>query len=572
MNRTRWRRTLRGGAVALVALLLSACAGLPTSGGVSVGLELGESTQDVDFLPVASGPIKGAGPEEIVEGFLEAGITTSDNWATAREFLAPDLQRTWRPAAGVSIDVGTDTRTITSTVPPADVENADSADVQVLLDLVASVDDANTYSEALGASTMPFTLQRMEDGEWRITEALDGIVIDEPRFENVFEGYPLQYFDLTWSRLVPDMRWFPRRQSPATTVTQALIGDAPSDWLDPAVQNAFPADVQLAQDAVLITGQVADVALTRPAAALDETTLSRMRTQLQATLRAAGVAVTRVQFTVDGRSVDAGVVDVVEPSAEIGTLVLQNGAFGRIVGDEISPIAGISAEIAAMPQPITSIDVALDDSIAAVQLGDGRVYRVGDGSRNEFDAPPGLIEPSLDPYGYTWTVPEGDPAALQAWGSDIAAHKIGNAWPTASAVSDLRVAGDGSRVAAVLTVGKQRWVVVAAVIRDSAGLPVELGDAKQLVQLDEAATGLVWLGPDRLGVLVDPVSPRLITQTVGGPGTSEAAPGDAVSAAGARTAAGVRILGAGGQLFAHAGSAWREVASDISVLATRVGE
>ncbi|MGV2900743.1 hypothetical protein ACNPM4_03615, partial [Microbacterium sp. AGC62] len=192
MNPTRWTRTLRGGAVALVALLLSACAGLPTSGGVSVGLELGESTQDVDFLPVASGPIKGAGPEEIVEGFLEAGITTSDNWATAREFLAPDLQRTWRPAAGVSIDTGTDTRTITSTVPPADVEDADSADVQVLLDLVASVDDANTYSEALGASTMPFTLQRMEDGEWRITEALDGIVIDEPRFENVFEGYPLQ--------------------------------------------------------------------------------------------------------------------------------------------------------------------------------------------------------------------------------------------------------------------------------------------------------------------------------------------------------------------------------------------
>ncbi len=127
-------------------------------------------------------------------------------------------------------------------------------------------------------------------------------------------------------------------------------------------------------------------------------------------------------------------------------------------------------------------------------------------------------------------------------------------------------------MAAVVTVGKQRWVVVAAVVRDSAGLPVELGDAKQLVQIDEPATGLVWLGPDRLGVLVDPVSPRLITQTVGGPGTSEAAPGDAVSAAGARTTAGVRILGAGGQLFAHAGSAWREVASDVSVLATRVGE
>jgi hypothetical protein len=572
MTRVSSKGMLRGAALVLAALLLPACAGLPTSGNVAAGLELGESSQDLDFLPVASGPIKGSGPEEIVEGFLEAGITTSDNWATAREFLAPGLQRTWRPGAGVSIDVGTDTRTITSTVPEEQVEDAGSAEVQVLLDLIASVDETGAYSEALGASNMPFSLERMEDGEWRITEAPDGVVIDEPRFTNVFAGYPLQYFDLSWSRLVPDMRWFPRRQSPATTVTQALIGGAPSDWLDPAVQNAFPADVQLAQDAVPITGQVAEVALSRPATSLDETTLSRMRTQLQATLRAAGVAVTQVQFTVDGRSLDAGVVDVVEPTPDVGTLVLQNGAFGRIVGDEISPIDGISAEIAAIPQPIVSIDLAADDSRAAVQLGDRHVYLVGEGNLDELDARQGLIEPSLDPYGYTWTVPAGDPGALQASGSDVVAHPIANAWPTASAVSHVRVAADGTRVAAVITVGKQRWVVVAVVVRDSAGIPIELGDIKQLIQIAEPATGLVWLGADRLGVLVDPSSPSLITQMVGGPGATEAAPADAIAAAGARSAAGVRILGATGDLFAHAGSAWREVASGVSVLATRVGE
>ncbi|QYM65576.1 LpqB family beta-propeller domain-containing protein [Microbacterium sp. Se5.02b] len=574
MRRATSKKVLRAAGLALAALLLPACAGLPTTGGVSVGLELGESTQDLDFLPVASGPIEGAGPEEIVEGFLEAGITTSDNWATAREFLAPELQRTWRPAAGVSIDLGTDTRTISSTVPVEQVEDADSAEVQVLLDLVASVDESGAYSDALGASTMPFALERMDDGEWRITEALDGIVIDAPRFATVFQGYPLQYFDLAWSRLVPDMRWYPRRLSPATTVTQALIGGAPSEWLEPAVQNAFPADVQLAQDAVPVVGQVAEVALTRPAADLDETTLSRMRTQLQATLKAAGVAVTRVQFTVDGRSLDAGVADVVEPTAEIGSLVLQDGVFGRLVGDEIVPVADISAQIAAIEEPVVSIDVAADDSRAAVQLGDGHVYAVHDDSRDEVDARPGLIEPSLDPWGYTWSVPEGQPSAVQVSGSDpdVAPQAVANAWPTASAISDMRVSADGARVAAVVAVGKQRWVVVAAVIRDSAGVPIELGDAKQVTQLTEPATSLVWLGPDRLGILTGPTGPRLLTQMVGGPGSAEAAPSDAISVAGARTSAGVRILGASGQLFAHAGSAWREVASGISVLGTRAGE
>ncbi|MGS0560793.1 LpqB family beta-propeller domain-containing protein [Microbacterium aurugineum] len=572
MIRARSKRRLRGAALALAALLLPACAGLPTSGDVTVGLKLGESSQDIDFFPVASGPVKGAGPERIVEGFLEAGITTADNWATAREFLSPALQRTWRPASGVSVDAGPESRTLTSTVPEELVEEADTAEVQVELDLVASVDESGAYADAPGASTMPFALERMDDGEWRITEALDGVVIDDPRFDKVYDAYPLQYFDVSWSRLVPDMRWFPRRQSPATTVTRALIGGVPSAWLDPVVQNSFPADVQLAQDAVPITGQVAEVALTRPAVALDETTLARMRTQLQATLRAAGVAVTRVQFTVDGRDLDAGVVDVIEPSTEIGTLVLKDGVFGKIVGDEISPLPGISAEIAAIAQPILSLDVAADESQVAARLGDGHVYLVRDGSRIELDSRTGLIDPSLDPYGYTWSVPRGDPSAVRAWDAEVVPQTVANAWPNASAISDLRVAADGSRVAAVITVGRQYWVVVAGVVRDAAGVPIELSDAKQLIQLSEPATGLVWLGPDQLGVLMDPSSPKLITQMVGGPGTSEAAPGDAISAAGARTTAGVRILGAGGQLFAHAGTAWREVASGISVLATRAGE
>ncbi|KJQ53697.1 LpqB family beta-propeller domain-containing protein [Microbacterium sp. SA39] len=572
MTERRSRRMLRGLALVVAALLLPACAGLPTSGDVTVGLVLGESPQDVDFLPVASGPIQGSGPQDIVEGFLEAGITTSDNWATAREFLAPPLQRAWRPASGVSIDAGTDTRVVSSSVADDAVEDAEVAEVQVRLDLVATVDESGAYSEAPGPSPTMFVLKRVDDGEWRITEAPDGIVIDASRFANVFEGYPLQYFDSEWSRLVPDVRWFPRRQSATTTVTQALIDGSPSPWLDPAVQTAFPADVQLAQDAVLITDQVAEVALTRPAVGLDQLTLSRMRTQLQATLKAAGVSVSQVRFAVDGRTLDAGVVDLVEPPVDAGTLVLQDGVFGRIVGDEITVVPAISEGIVTIDQPIVSIDVAADDSQAAEQLADNHVYLVSEGSRDELDARPGLIEPSLDPFGYTWTVPVGEPGAVQARGSDLAEHAVANAWPNASSISDLRVSADGARVAAVITVGQQRWVVVAAVVRDPAGIPVELGDVKQITQLTAPAIGLSWLGTERLGVLLDPQSPQVLTQMVGGPGTAEAAPEGAVSIAGSGTVGGIRVVSVSGQLFAHAGSTWREIATGITVLATRAGE
>lgn len=573
MNRRRTTQTLRGIALALAALLLPACTGLPMSGDVNAGLELGEAPETNDLLLVASGPPPGATPQEIVEGFLEAAITPADNWGIARTFLTPELQPTWRPGVGVSIDAAVGSRNVSSNIPDEDADDA-TGDVKVQFDLVANVDEFGAYSESTGASNVTFTVKRLDDGEWRIAKAPDGIVIDESRFALVFDGYPLQYFDQSWTHLVPDVRWFPRRTSIATTVTQNLIGGAPSSWLEQSVQSAFPADVELAEDAVPIddASQVAEVALTGSTARLNQETLARMRTQLEETFEACGVRVSQVRFTVDGRPLNAGIVKLRDETVDPGSLILTDDAFGAIVGDQISPIPGISEEIVGLSQDVAAIDVAADSSHAAVQLADGNVYRVGDGRVDQFRSPVTTVAPSMDPFGYTWTVATDDPTAVQAWGSDVsAARAVTKAWPTASAVSALRVSADGARVAAVITVGGQHWVVVAAIIRDD-GVPVELGPAKQLTRIDGAADDLVWLGATRLAVLIPGEGTPLLTQMVGGPGAVEAAPAGADSLAGARTATGVRVRDAEGTLFAHSGSAWREVASGVRVLATRAGE
>ncbi|WP_259159748.1 LpqB family beta-propeller domain-containing protein [Microbacterium phyllosphaerae] len=569
---TRTRRALRGIAVVTAALLLTACTGLPTTGDPQPGLALGASPEDPDFLPVASDPIDGAGPAAIVEGFMEAAITPADNWDTARKFLTPELAASWRPNTGVSIDVSAVTRSFTSSVEDdSEASDGDTADVRVRFDQVASVDATGAYSEAFGASNSAFVVVRT-DGQWRITEAPDGVVIDESRFARVYDDYALQYYDQTWERLVPDVRWFPRRATVATTIAQSLIGGAPSPWLDPAVQSAFPQGVQLARDAVPIDAdQVADVALNRAALGLDPKTLARMRTQLQETLAAAGVQVDQVRFSVDGRTLDAGVVKLVEDPADPGSLVLKGGEFGSLVGSEITPIPGVTEDILAATQSITAIDVAIDGSNAAVQLADGHVYLTGDDGFNELDGRASLIRPSMDPYGFTWSVPSNAPQALQAIGSDVAPLGIAGAWPDASAISALRVSADGARVAAVVVVGGERWVVVSSVIRDDAGAPTELGPAEPLTQLEGGVSGLVWLGGDRLGLLLDLSDRMVLTQIVGGPGASEVAPTGAVSIAGSRSASGLRVLGAEGAVFARSGSAWSESTDGVSVLATRAG-
>ncbi|MCI1017650.1 GerMN domain-containing protein [Microbacterium sp. C5A9] len=571
---SRARRALGAVMVTAALLVVTACTGLPTTGDVQSGLALGASPEDPDFLPLASGPIEGAGPSAIVEGFMEAAITPADNWDTARKFLTPEMAASWRPNTGVSIDVSADSRSFTSSIDDeTDDEAADgeTADVRVQFEQVASVDGTGAFSQAVSASNSAFVVTRT-DGQWRISEAPDGIVIDESRFPRVYGDYALQYYDQTWERLVPDVRWFPRRVTIATTITQSLIGGAPSPWLDPAVQSAFPPDVQMARDAVPIDAdQVADVALNREALSLDATTLARMRTQLQETLAAAGVQINQVRFTVDGRALEAGVVEIVDVPSDGGGIVLKEGAFGTVVGNQITPIPGVSEEILGITQPILAIDVAGDDSHAAMQLGNGHVYIAGDGRVDELDPRSFLVRPSLDPYDYTWSVPSNAPSALLAIGDDVVSHPIADAWPEASEVSAIRVSADGARVAAVVMVGGQRWVVVSAVVRDDSGIPTRLGETERVAQLDAPVAGLVWLGSDRVGLLVDGEDRTVLTQIVGGSGTTESAPSGAVSIAGSRSAAGIRVLGAEGAVYARSGSAWSEFTDGVIVLATRAG-
>ncbi|WP_454261447.1 hypothetical protein [Pseudoxanthomonas mexicana] len=91
-------------AAALVAVVLTACAGLPTSGPVNAGVDIPDDGSSSDFVFIPKGPVEDATPQQIVEGFIAAGSGpgANANWATAREFLAPEFRNQWKPA-GVTV-------------------------------------------------------------------------------------------------------------------------------------------------------------------------------------------------------------------------------------------------------------------------------------------------------------------------------------------------------------------------------------------------------------------------------------------------------------------------------------
>ena len=566
-------RSPRGLAVvALAALIavLTGCTSLPSSGEVNVGLALDDVDLDPDISQIAARPLEGASPTEIVEGFLDAALTPDNGWAIAREFLSPEMAARWRPSAGVVIDSGAGTRDFSTDVED---EDAESGDVGVQLELVARVDEDGAYAELPGDdSVLAFSVERNDEGEWRIAEAADGIVLDADAFAQVYRRYALQYFDQSWTRLVPDLRWYPRRQTIATTLTQSLLGGAPADWLAPAVRSAFPGDVSLASDSVPISpDKVASVELTAAASTLDDRQVSRMRTQLEATLRPVGV--TEVRLLVNGRDLNAGVAAVETGRTESSPVVLTESEFGSFVGEEITPYDGISDHIVEVASAVESVDIAADDSRAAMRLDDGWVYTVADDEVNRLDSRAGLIAPSMDPYGYTWSVPGQAPQELLAWRSDVTSVRVAEAFPGASSISQLRVASDGVRAAAVITVGGQRWIALAAIIRDDAHVPVSLGETHLVAQLDGTSLGLSWIGDESLGVLLDNAATRsVLTQSVGGPGVSSAAPAGAQALSGGRTEAALRILDDKGILYAQRGSTWQMGLSGVLVLGTHAGQ
>ncbi|WP_162248739.1 MULTISPECIES: GerMN domain-containing protein [Agromyces] len=558
------RGVLAASLVAVVAGLLGGCVSIPSSGGVNAG-----SPPIVDELPeldtIVAPPAKDASQLDIVKGFIDAAASPRNKYQAAREFLTPAFADEWNPYAAATVDVLAD-REFTQVGTTAVVADATPA---------AQLSATGQYdiSDSIAPLELGYELEQDDEGQWRISVAPDGLLIDQTTFVQSFSSYPLYFYSYDFDYLVPDLRWFAGRDSAQTSIVRALLV-GPSEWLKAGVRSAFPEGTRLDSASVPIAGRVASVDVTG-ATDDDVTSVQRMQFQLEASLD--GVSnVDSVSLSLNGAEQDVPELSpepVRNPPVDPRPVVFDGTTFGYLAasGAGIEQIPDLSPQVEALAPMGAALGAGAE--AAAVLAADGvSVVRAGEEAES-LDPRGGLIVPAIDGTGAVWSVPAGLPGQLVAYPADRSLEPIQLAVPwTGASIAALEISRDSTRLVALLGDGTSTQFVAASIQRDAAGTPVALS-AVTLGLSDVAGVprDVTWLDSRTVASLtaLPDGSTRVITQELGGFAVPRAGPDGGVAIDGGNSVHDLRILTGAGDLEAPSGVGWQARATGIRLLASQ---
>ena len=560
MNR-RIRIALRraGAVAAATALLLTGCSTIPSSGNVQVGLEDLQQDEPYQGQYNPQRPVAGASQADIVNGFLLAGTANADDYAVAREFLTTEYAEQWDPDSGVLIDDGSRPYR----------RDGDSAGV-VSITAVEKVDAQGLMLPVEpGKSTeLRFEFERV-GSEWRISSAPNGIVLDSATFQTIWSPHQLAFVG-PQRTLVPETRWYLVRAATATEVVSALI-EGPSERMRESIRTAFPSGTELVNGTVPVVDGRAQIDLTGEALKAGPAAMAEIRQQLKTSLQNVRT-VNGFDLSVEGTVVrDTAADPEVDPhlvSEITNPAVVVDGRLGSLVAGEFKHLPDPIEDLGAIPA--SAITLARDESFAAVLDATG-VTLVDENGAVVIDDRPGLMAPTIDLLGYTWTGQGGAAQTLQLVGPDGTVSTVSAPWLASRKTVAIRVSPDGSRLAALVEDDGRSEVLVGGIVRDEQGAPIRTSpEADSQVWAKGAPIDFDWIGSTRFGVLNGPAATPKVT--IGGPGQLPAeqgsvASGSQVSGGGAKSQ--LRVLGGDGELYSPLGSTWQKVRGEVRLLAKR---
>lgn len=549
-------RTRAIGLVAVV-LALSGCVGIPTSGGVVTGGIIDDRLEP-DFFVLPSGPRPGSTQEEILSDFMLALRGPQSQYAIARQFLADSIADDWNPDAEAIIRTGIPAMT------PGAAENS----IDYTVTSKAVVDADGRYQETPPASqTLSYSFVQ-EDGEWRISDAPDAIVLSQSSFNVVFTEQALYFFDPSYQYLVPDVRWFPARATVTSRIVRELL-EGPASWLQQGVVlSSFPIATSVVSSEV-VSG-TATVELSSEALTASPADRERMQQQL-----AASLDVSSVIMTVGGLEIvapETGTPAVRNPGVESAVLVGTDEGFGFDTGEGPTGLGALGAQVAAAGA--TAATLSNDQQTVAFLSPAGvSVARAGADQPLVVDARSGLIAPSLDPFRFVWSVQGSSAGSLKVFEVDGTEHPIATGLPADARIVAADVSRDGTRLLVYLATSAGPQLGVAGIVRQQGtNIPTELGELLPLPAPSSTPVDATWVS-DRVVATVShgaEASP-ITTVEIGGPSSPLSQVSDATTIAGGNNGTdGLRVLAPDGSIWQARGSGgWVASGLTASFLATK---
>ena len=453
---------------AVACVLLAGCVQMPSSGPVTP-VEAQPSAGDVPGISFDPRPPQaGQSATEIVAGFLEAMKATPIKLTVARQFLSAGAAETWVPEQQVITyaELGTVSGQTSVTVPLSEVNR---------------YDERGAWQRTRATSDLALGLV-LEDGEWRIDDLPDALIVPASWFDDWYERVSLYFFDPTASVLVPEPVFVPRGEQFATSLVRGLLAGPGSETQD-VTRTYFPPGTEPGLSVPIESG-IAQVALSGDPDLVDEDAAERMLAQLVWTLRQ-DERIGAVQLSIGDRSFSAVPGGSTQVTLDVGSAYDPNGVRsssdlfaldrGRLVAGTVGALDQTVGPLGQDAYGVRSIGVDLAGArVAAVTTaGTDLLVAPTEAPAGELTRPVvgavDLAAPHWDHRDRIWLLDRGAGRARVITVTDGSAAAVEVPGISGRPVQRLIVSRDGSRLVALVRGREADRVVSTRVRHDMAG-------------------------------------------------------------------------------------------------------
>jgi Lipoprotein LpqB beta-propeller domain/Sporulation and spore germination len=493
-----------------LALVLSACASIPTGGSVHQGRDLAQEPDPQLPRSLGRDPESGDGPEATVRGFLQSGADFLDDHLYAREYLAPAVRSRWNPAKGTA--VYDRAQGLSVVVEPG------SASAVVTSTEVARIDQDGRYHRVPEqAIQRRFGLSHV-DGRWRISQLEGGLLLSSSDVDTAYRQLNLYFLAPTSHTVVPDPVLLPDLPGLTTKLMTRLL-QGPTDSLRGAVQTAFPKGTRLEVASVPVRSGLATVSLDGAALSGDTDARVGMSAQIVWTLRQLR-DIDRIRILAGGDDLVSSGVPREQPrsawasfdpdvlGSTVSLYVVRDGRVGRLSGRTFTPVPGAAGAVrTSQDRGLRRPAISLDSTRIAVTNAKNTELSVGalapGAALDPVPLEPGetVSAPSWDSSGDLWFI-DRTTNRLQIFGKDNA-HVSTVAMPKIATgpLQIVRVAREGTRIALAAGVGTASRFFLGSIVRGPNGLVQAIAGVHEVLPDVRGIRDIAWIDAGTLIVV-----------------------------------------------------------------------